>query len=289
MNAAFKKRLKRLLFWMLLLFVILFIFRLIYGYVKVIDDASNSSQFIENVSNTRRNYASKKYEVRATSSGQVSTTVDQKYEKIAEIKSKTADFVKEEKTARTTIDKFEALIQFEQKSGNAGDRKLSLIIGVPPENFDALYDQLIKIGNVQAKQIIKKDKTNEYKELNAKKESLEKIRTSLIELKSKGGRIDEYMDLENRVLEIEQELQGLGVSLGDFDDENEFCTVQFSLSEGKEVKIGVMQRVKVALEWTIKQYLKIITLLVLITVFAYLVLLVVDKFKILEQVMGRKE
>lgn len=42
----------------------------------------------------------------------------------------------------------------------------------------------IKIGKVSAKQIIKKDKTNEYKELNAPKKSLEKIRASLIELKA---------------------------------------------------------------------------------------------------------
>jgi len=43
------------------------------------------------------------------------------------------------------------LIQFEQKSGNIGYRKLNLVIGVPPENFDAIYNQLITIGNVQAK------------------------------------------------------------------------------------------------------------------------------------------
>ena len=42
------------------------------------------------------------------------------------------------------------------------------------------------------------------------KKSLEKIRTSLIELKSKGGKIEEYMDLENRILEIEQPTSRLG-------------------------------------------------------------------------------
>ena len=142
---------------------------------------------------------------------------------------------------------------------------------------------------MQAKQITKKDKTNEYKELNAKKQSLEKIRTSLIELKSKGGKIDEYMGLENRILEIEQQLQGLGVSLGDFDDENEFCTVQFSLLEGKEVKIGTMQRVKVALEWTVKIYLRIMTTLFFLTLFAYLILLGIDKLKLFERIINRKE
>jgi cell division protein FtsL len=259
MKQTFKKRFKKVIFWLIIVFAVLFIFRLMYGYTKTFDDTPNQSQFFDNISNSKRNYATKKYEVKSNTTNQSVIKVDQKYEKIAEIKTKSSNFEEEEKSSRGTIKKLDALIQFEQKSGNKGYRKLNLVIGVPPENFDALYNQLIAIGKVQAKQITKKDKTNEYKELNAKKQSLEKIRTSLIELKSKGGKIEEYMGLENRILEIEQQLQGLGVSLGDFDDENEFCTVQFSLLEGKEVKIGVMQRVKVALEWTVKIYLRIMT------------------------------
>ena len=289
MKQTFKKRLRKLIFWLIIIFAILFIFRLIYGYTKTFDDTPNQTQFFDNISNSKRNYATKEYKVKSNNSNQSAIKVDQKYEKIAEIKTKSSNFEEEEKSSRKTIKKLDALIQFEQKSGNKGYRKLNLVIGVPPENFDALYNQLIEIGKVQAKQITKKDKTNEYKELNAKKHSLEKIRTSLIELKSKGGKIDEYMGLENRILEIEQQLQGLGVSLGDFDDENEFCTVQFSLLEGKEVKIGTMQRVKVALEWTVKIYLRIMTTLFFLTLFAYFVLLGIDKLKIFERIINRKE
>lgn len=277
MKQTFKKRLKKLIFWLIVIFIALFIFRLIYGYTKTFDETPNQTQFFENISNSKRNFATKKYEVKSSTTNQSAIKVGQKYEKIAEIKTKSSNFEKEEKTSRETIKNLNALIQFEQKSGNKGYRKLNLAIGVPPENFDALYNQLITIGKVVAKQITKKDKTNEYKELNAKKQSLEKIRTSLIELKSKSGRIDEYMGLENRILEIEQQLQGLGVSLGDFDDENEFCTVQFSLLEGKEIKIGLLQRIKVALEWTVKIYLRIMTTLFFLTLFAYLLLLGIDK------------
>ncbi|MFK7797001.1 MAG: DUF4349 domain-containing protein [Aureispira sp.] len=289
MKQTFKERLRKLIFWLITIFFILFIFRLAYGYTKTFDEMPNQTQFFDNISNSKRNYATKKYEVKSSTTNQSAIKVDQKYEKIAEIKTKSSNFEKEEKTSRETIKNLDALIQFEQKSGNKGYRKLNLAIGVPPENFDALYNQLITIGKVQAKQITKKDKTNEYKELNAKKQSLEKIRTSLIELKSKGGRIDEYMGLENRILEIEQQLQGLGVSLGDFDGENEFCTVQFSLLEGKEIKIGIMQRVKVALEWTVKIYLQIMTTLFFLTLFAYIILLGIDKLKIFERIINREE
>ena len=289
MKQTFKKRLRKVIFWLLIIFLILFIFRLIYGYTNTFDNTPNQTQFFESISNTKRNYASKQYKVKSNTTNQSPVKVDQKYEKIAEINTKSSEFDKEEKQSRNEINKFNALIQFEQKSGNKGYRKLNLVIGVPPENFDSLYNQLIKIGTVQAKQITKKDKTNEYKELNAKKSSLEKIRTSLIDLKSKGGKIEEYMDLENRILEIEQQLQGLGVSLGDFDDENEFCTVQFSLLEGKEIKIGLMQRIKVALEWTVIIYLRIMATLFFLTLFAYLLLLGIEKLKVLEKIINKKE
>ena len=289
MKATLKKKLKKRIIWLVLIFLGLFIFRLIYGYTKTFEDSPNQTQFFENISSSKKNYASKKYKVRSNTVGQASIKVDQKYEKIAEIKTKTSTFEQEEKLTRNKIKKFNSLIQFEQKSGNKGHRKLNLLIGVPPENFDSLYIQLIKIGKVQAKQITKKDKTNEYKELNAKKKSLEKIRTSLIELKTKGGKIDEFMDLENRILEIEQQLQGLGVSLGDFDDENEFCTVQFSLNEGKKIKIGTMTRIKVALEWTVNIYLRLMTTFFFITLFAYLLLLGIEKFKILERITNKKD
>ena len=101
----------------------------------------------------------------------------------------------------------------------------------------------------------------------------------MIDLKSKGGRIDEYMQLENRILEIEQQLQGLGVSLGNFDDENEFCTVKVLLSEGKVIDISIMQRIKVALEWTIKTYLMLMSTLTFMSLFGYLLLLSIEKIK----------
>ena len=174
MNSFIKSRFKKTVFKLLLVFIVLFVFRLIYGY-QTVKDPTFSNVMNEMVTSSyqgRKNYASKKYSLNV---GVSPMTVDQKYEKIAEIKTKSSKFEQEEKLARNKIENFNALIQFEQKSGNKGHRKLNLVIGVPPENFDSLYLQLITIGKIQAKQITKKDKTNEYKELNAKKQSLEKI------------------------------------------------------------------------------------------------------------------
>lgn len=282
MKPFIKKRIKPTLGLLLLAFLGLFIFRLLYGYQTLPNGAVPGMdhgvllQMDSPLLHIRKNYASKKYQ---QTHGMSAPSMDQKYEKIADIRSFTTRFDAMEKKIRLQIKGYDGLVQFENKSGNKGERKLNLVIGIPPENFDSIYDSLTTIGTVLSKQITKTDKTNEYKELNAQKNSLEKIRTSLIDLKSKGGRIDEYMQLENRILEIEQQLQALGVSLGNFDDENEFCTVKVLLSEGKETEIGVMQRVKVALEWTIKTYLLLMLALTFMSLFGYLLLLSIEKIK----------
>ena len=278
MKPFIKKRFKKTAAILVSLFVAFFIFRLIYGYQTVTEPTLSNvfDEMVDFSSGVRKNYASKKHQL---SSGASPISVDQKYEKIADINTLSTKFDAEEKQIRAQVKDYEGLVQFENKSGNRGHRRLNLIIGIPPENFDSIYHSLIKVGKIQSKQITKTDKTNEYKELNARKASLEKIRSSLIELKAKSGRIDEYMQLENRILEIEQQLQELGVSLGNFDDENEFCTVKVALSEGQLLKIGTLQRIKVALEWTLQYYALLLVGLSFAALFGYLLLLSLEKIR----------
>lgn len=277
MKSFLKRNTKKLVLILLGLFVLLFLFRLLFAY-QTITEKATTGVFINLESGTnvnlRKNYASMKYKVGAS---QAPSGNDQKYEKIAAITTHTSKFNNDEATVRDKIKNFNGLIQFENKSGNKGYRQLDLVIGVPPEHFDSIYQQLIKIGKVQAKQITKTDKTNEYKELNAKKASLEKIIASLIALKEKGGKIEEFMQLENRILEIEQQLQHLGVSLGNFDDENEFCTIKVALTEIKAINLGLRHTLKVAFEWTVKYYPILIIGLSLMSLFVYLARLLVKK------------
>jgi len=141
---------------------------------------------------------------------------------------------------------------------------------------------LISVGITHSKEIIKNDKTNEYLELNARKASLQKTLTSLIEFKSKNGAIDEFMNLENRILEIEQELQALGVNLGDFDKSNEFCTLKFALSENEQPKtVGVSfaHRCKVSFHWTNLTYFGIMIPVFFLLALAWLILVVKEKIQ----------
>lgn len=270
-----RKKITRVITWFLLGFVALFLFRIIYGYtdknMRGYEENEYISDFFDDMESIKHNYASDRSarwiksekvmamksepaEIVAEAAPALKQGTEQKFEKIAAIKSKSDQFEQDEKKVREQVKHFHALIQYEHNEGNPGSREIHLSIGVPPENFDSMLLQVKKLGRLKSTQVTKIDKTNEYQQLNAKKISLEKIRATLIELKNKEGKIDEFISLSNRILEIEQELQDLGVSLGDFDTENEFCTIRFTISEGKFIATSFMHRLKVALEWTINYY-----------------------------------
>ncbi len=285
MKTSFKARLTRTIAILILGFILLFIFRFIYGYTTGLTETQEEdfSNFFNENESLKRNYASDNYKIlkRALVNGVIAQPhefdVNQKYEKTATIKTRTKQFEKDEEGVRSTIKKYSGIIQYEQNAGRTGNRSIHFLIGTPPEKFDSLYVEMLKIGGVVSKEITKIDKTNEYKNLNAKKASLEITRQSLLEIKKQSGKIDEYINLQNRILEIEQELQSLGVQLGDFNEENEFCTVRLTLSETKEVKVSFLHRVKVSFEWAVQYYLMILGIFAFAAMFGFFLLLIIDK------------
>lgn len=282
MTTTFRKRFWRLTKWFIALFIVLFIFRLVYGYFATDSYTPDySGNFFSSVENLRKNYASEKIISKTNVQQQASAASNQKYEKTATVKSKTSDFEADEANIRKTTKQLNAVIQYEQNLGNKGNRELHLLIGVAPAAFDSFYQATLNIGTIKAKEITKIDKTNEYRKLNAKRVSLETTLASLNELKSKGGQIGDYVTLHDKILEIETQLQELGVELGNFDTENEFCTVRFSLYEGAtEKKVGILKRVKISLEWTVKYYAVIVFTMLGISCLIFFLLVIIDKLNI---------
>lgn len=292
MPIPFKKRLWRVVFCFGALFAALFIFRLLYGYYD--DSAAYSGygdgyDFFSNITNLRKNYASEKISnsnIGLNASGDV--PVSQKYEKTATISSVTSHFEKDDSLVRAVTRTFEGSIQYEEGLGKKGSRELHLSIGVKPASFDSFYRAVQRIGELRSTMISMVDKTNEYRQLNAKKASLEKNLASLNELKNKGGAISDYISLHDKILEIETQLQELGVDLGNFNTENEFCTLRFSLSEGRERKaISLFRRTKVSLEWTLKYFAASVVVVAGIFLCSFLLLLAIDRLKILAAIMSR--
>ena len=255
-----RKQLRNIFFGFLGIFALMFLFRIGYGYLSYPPTQSFANDgFIGEVVEATRglaNIASEKFEYKKgkETNSQI-VQVDQKYEKTATVTCKTDQFEEDEKELRASIDEEKAIIQFQQKSGNKGNRLIYMQIGVQPDRFDAFIQKLKTEQQVFSLNVTKKDKTNEYRELDSKIKTLQSTRSSLLELKTKGGKIEEYINLENRILEIDEQLQHLGVQMGSYDSVNEFCTVKLTLREGAKQNISFMHRVKVALEWTVEYYL----------------------------------
>ncbi len=292
----FSKRLRRMFLILLAVYAALFALRLGYGFMVYPDGVQEPrwdnqvqrQSGADMLSQSKKNYASeKKYAPSAPAAAQ---SVDQKFEKTASISSKSQAFTEDEQRIRSLVQTQKAIIQDEQTLGNKGARQLHLIIGVNPDTFETFYEAAHKIGTVTSTSTNKQDKTNEYLALKAKRASLESTRAALIDLKKNQGRIDEFIQLQSRILEVEQELQNLGVALGDFDEVNAFCTVRFSLFEDKiaaQERISFAHRVGVAFFWATEYFVYSMGLLLLVLVTAFMLLVVLDRFRILARLLDR--
>lgn len=279
-----KQRFWKIAKWFAALFFFMLACRLIYGYVAsdIASATDYAGDFFSSVENIRKNYASEKGYAKPDVSQQAGFASSQKYEKTATVRTKTSQFEKDANEIKSKTKNFQGVIQYEQNTGNKGNREIHLLIGINPEKFDSFYTTIQGIGRINSTEITKIDKTNEYRQLNAKKASLEKTLLSLNELRSRGGVISDYVSLHDKILEIETKLQELGVELGNFDAENEFCTIRFSLFEGAAQKgISFISRLKIALEWTIQYYAILVISLLCLTATIFILILIIDKLKII--------
>lgn len=199
---------------------------------------SNSNFEVSSKDSARTtNYASSKITVQDTKGQAV--TIDQKYEKTAFLSATTTAFAADNTRLRQVIADQDAVIQAENLSGLSGSQTLAITIGVVPEHFDTLAESLRDIGSLQSLTINKVDKTDAYRKLLASQATLTKTRESYAALKEMGGSIQDLLTVEEKLLEVERNLQELGVDIGLFSSEQSFCTVNFTLREVAKQTVSV--------------------------------------------------
>ncbi|RPJ06762.1 MAG: DUF4349 domain-containing protein, partial [Spirochaetaceae bacterium] len=213
-------------------------------------------------------------EVRHFNSGMLQ---EQKFEKTSTITSSTSDFEQDRGSIFRLAGEMKAIIQSENEIGGDLTRDLRLTVGVKPDSFDAFVDVLKKTIQVDYYNIIKTDKTNEYMELINSRKSLLQTRDSLVALKRRSGDIEEFMNLEDKILEVERQIQALGVNLGLFDAEQSLCTVQISLSEKEKTPIDIIGNVIDAGSWAFFSCAAIIFVLLLAVLAIFLCIVVFEK------------
>jgi hypothetical protein len=261
-----------------LLFLVFFLGRLGYGYYttpdKIVKRSARSRvpEAAVDLDSLKKNYATDKYVPRAGVRSMPQT--GQKYEKTATVMTGTKEYDKDEQKLRAAIGEHNAIIQFEHNVGRSDvkTRVLQLVIGVRPDSFDKFYTAVKEIGRIESAEVTKVDRTNEYLDLRAQRESLESTRIALMELKRMDGSIDELINLQYRILDIDRQLQSLGVKLGDYDEVNGFCTVRLTMYEDHDVLVyppDVARRVMIAFKWSLKYYFAATAALVLFSIFAF--------------------
>ena len=78
------------------------------------------------------------------------------------------------------------------------------------------------------------------------------------------------------------------MSLGDYDAENEFCTINYSLAEqARAAGIPLHQRMMVALQWTVKFYAAAVLSLLGVLLVVLVLLAILDKVKVLQNLVQK--
>jgi hypothetical protein len=154
------------------------------------------------------------------------------YEKDARLTAATAAFDHDAALVRFALEQHQALVFNEKGSGINPGRRLTLEIGVHPEEFDALVGQLREIARLESVSVEQRDRTGEFRQLHAERQSLKNHLDSLLKLR--GGKnlsIEDELKLEQKIQDIEKPLQALGVQLGDLLGKESFYQVYVTLWE----------------------------------------------------------
>jgi hypothetical protein len=234
------------------IFLALFAYRLAFGPRHPTQQDNFSFGHQESIEIARKNYATTRLQMPAAG---MPTGDSQKYEKVATLTQHTGDYNADRKRMDGLIAEHQGIVQFEHNTGLSGRRRLSLGIGVPPDRFDAFIEAAKGVGRSVQIEVIKNDKTNAYLQLRAKRATLEKARSGIESLLAAGGSIDERIRAQDKLTSIEERLQELTVSLGEFDTQNELCTVKLTLAEAQApTPRSWSWRIADAIQWAAIRY-----------------------------------
>jgi hypothetical protein len=177
------------------------------------------------------------------------------FEKTAQLAAGSDAFDDDEAHIRAAIAEQRGTVLDEKQSGLAPRRRLTLELGVHPDRFDALVGQLRAIGHLESIVVQQRDRTGEFRQLHAQRQSLKKHQEAILKLR--GGKrpsVEDELRLEQRIREVEKELQLLGVQLGDLLGKESFYHVHLTLAEqsgGWPGSTGLPRRLLRAALWAL--------------------------------------
>lgn len=162
----------------------------------------------------------------------------QVHEKTGRVTTTTTDFAADEAAVRAALADHKAVVADETSGGVAPDRRLTLEVGVAPDRFDALVERLQRVGRLESLRVEQRDRTGEFRQLAARRQSLKKHLETVSKLSTRDNATDDSLKLAREVKDIERELEALSAQAGDFLGKESLYTVTVTLVEDEPGRNG---------------------------------------------------
>jgi hypothetical protein len=154
------------------------------------------------------------------------------FEKRARLTARSSSFEVDAVQVRAVVAEHKAAVLQEKSGGIEPERHIHMEISVPPDAFDGLLSRLKSIGVLHSIDVQQSDRTTDFRKLNAQRQSLKKYLESILKLR--GGNnptIDDALKLEQKIKDIERDLQDVGVQLGDFLGKESYYQIDIAMRE----------------------------------------------------------
>lgn len=154
------------------------------------------------------------------------------FEKRARLAARSSSFETDAAQVRAVVTEHKATVLQEKSGGIEPERHVHMEISVAPDGFDGLLARLKSIGILHSTDVQQSDRTADFRKLNAQRQSLKKHLESILKLR--GGNnptIDDALKLEQKIKDIERDLQDIGVQLGDFLGKESYYQIDIAMRE----------------------------------------------------------
>lgn len=152
-------------------------------------------------------------------------------EKTAFLTAGSTAFNEDEAKIRAVVAEFKARTFAEKKNGLEPGRRWTIEIGVNPDKFDEMVEKLRTIGTLASKTEDLNDRTNEFRVLHLERQRLKKYLESTTKLQGKTASLEDSLKLEQKIQDIQKDLDGLSAKFGELLGEESYYHVHVTLVE----------------------------------------------------------
>jgi conserved exported protein of unknown function len=162
---------------------------------------------------------------------------DRKIEKIFDYTFETINYDQDHDRLTKLVDKYKGYIESSNlnidtgRNGDENIRNFGASIKIPQEESNNFKNEISKIGKIIYQSSYTNDLTSSYKDINIRLSSKEKELDKLNDLMENAKNIDETMSIEDRIIEVESEIDQLKSLLKDVDSKVTYDTFDININE----------------------------------------------------------